>query len=244
VRTLSASWLRHLLAVGGLLLCVLFATLATWQYGRGEYKEGWLAQVEAARGAPARPIAQALEEPGSAELPIAVAGRIELRASPRLLLDNQQREGRVGVREYALARPLPVVEDDAAWLLVDLGWLPLPPDRSLPSLPALPAELDASGLLTPVPGQGLRLGQNPPAGEGTALLSYLDIAELGTQLGVAIRPRLLRLDPVIAIGHARDLDVLPNTLPPARHRGYALQWAGLSLAAFVITFLLYFRSRG
>ncbi|WP_395788013.1 SURF1 family protein [Aquimonas sp.] len=244
MRTLRASLLRHLLAVSGLLLCALFATLATWQYGRGEFKEGWLAQVEAARDAPARPIAQTLADPGSAELAVAVAGQLELRAGPRLLLDNQQREGRVGVREYALARPLPVVEDDAAWLLVDMGWLLLPPDRSLPSLPALPAELDATGLLTPLPGQGLRLGQNPPAGVGTALLNYLDTVELGAQLGVAIRPRLLRLDPAIAIGHARDLDVLPNTLPPERHRGYALQWAGLSLAAFFITFLLYFRSRG
>jgi cytochrome oxidase assembly protein ShyY1 len=54
---------------------------------------------------------------------------------------------------------------------------------------------------------------------------------------------VLRLDPALALGYPRDLDLLSNTLPPERHRGYALQWFGLSLAVLATTFLLYFRRR-
>ena len=39
----------------------------------------------------------------------------------------------------------------------------------------------------------------------------------------AVAPRVLRLDPRQPLGYARDLDVLPNTLPPERHLGYAVQ---------------------
>jgi cytochrome oxidase assembly protein ShyY1 len=49
------------------------------------------------------------------------------------------------------------------------------------------------------------------------------------------------LDPAIPLGYARDLDVLPNTLPPERHLGYAVQWFGLALAVLVTALVLTFR---
>jgi surfeit locus 1 family protein len=47
----------------------------------------------------------------------------------------------------------------------------------------------------------------------------------------------------LPIGFARDLEVLPNTLPPERHRGYALQWFGLALATLLTALFLAFRPR-
>ena len=58
-----------------------------------------------------------------------------------------------------------------------------------------------------------------------------------------LTPRVLRLDPAMALGQARDLDVLPNTLPPEKHLGYAVQWFGLALAALVTALVLTFRTR-
>ena len=52
---------------------------------------------------------------------------------------------------------------------------------------------------------------------------------------------MLKLDPAIPLGYARDLDVLPNTLPPERHLGYAVQWFGLALAVLVTALVLTFR---
>jgi len=53
----------------------------------------------------------------------------------------------------------------------------------------------------------------------------------------------VRLDPALEIGWARDLDVLPNTLPPERHLGYAVQWWALALAVLVTALVLTFRKK-
>src|SRR3546814_10827330 len=45
---------------------------------------------------------------------------------PAVLLDNQQRDERPGVRVYRVFQP---AATGAAPLLVELGWLPLPGDR-------------------------------------------------------------------------------------------------------------------
>jgi cytochrome oxidase assembly protein ShyY1 len=53
----------------------------------------------------------------------------------------------------------------------------------------------------------------------------------------------LRLDPALPLGYQRDLDVLPNTLPPERHRGYAVQWFGLAVASLVTALVLTLRRK-
>ncbi|PWB20687.1 hypothetical protein DCO49_18130, partial [Stenotrophomonas sp. SPM] len=62
---------------------------------------------------------------------------------------------------------------------------------------------------------------------------------LARALGLAALPdRVLRLDPALPFGDARDLDLLPNTLPPQRHLGYAVQWFGLALTVLVVALVL------
>ena len=62
-------------------------------------------------------------------------------------------------------------------------------------------------------------------------------------MSVPLAPRVLRLDPALPLGYARDLDLLPNTLPPEQHRGYAVQWFALALAVLVTALILTFRKR-
>jgi cytochrome oxidase assembly protein ShyY1 len=66
---------------------------------------------------------------------------------------------------------------------------------------------------------------------------------LSQALKVDLAPRVLRLDPKLPIGYPRDLNLLVNTLPPERHRGYAIQWFGLAFATLVTALLLSFRRR-
>ena len=71
------------------------------------------------------------------------------------------------------------------------------------------------------------------------------------KLSTGIAPRVLRLDPARNKGDAgvmlapgeRDLDILPNTLTPERHLGYAVQWFGLALAVLVAAIILTLRNR-
>ena len=73
------------------------------------------------------------------------------------------------------------------------------------------------------------------------LLMRVDIPAIQAETGVSLSPRVLRLDPASPLGYARDLELLPNTLPPDKHRGYALQWFGLALAVLVTALVLTFR---
>ena len=74
------------------------------------------------------------------------------------------------------------------------------------------------------------------------LLTRVDLPTIARALGSrALAPRVLRLDPALPIGYERDLEVLPNTLPPQRHLGYAVQWFALALAALAIFVVLHWR---
>ena len=81
--------------------------------------------------------------------------------------------------------------------------------------------------------------------DGAWLATRLDPAEVSAAWSAepALAARVLRLDPSVPLGHARDLALLSNTLPPEKHRGYAIQWFGLALATLVILIVLNLRRR-
>ena len=219
----------------GLLLSAGLARLGLWQLQRGDEKAAMLAGVQAvlAERRPL-PLAQAARPTGYTW----AAGRGHFLPGPVLLLDNQRRGDAVGVQVLAPFQP-----QSGPPLLVELGWLALPPDRTLP-LPAVPGgERDVRGLLMPPPASGIALGPDHVVQGRDWLLTRVDLPALRAASGLPLAARVLRLDPALPIGFARDLDVLPNTLPPERHRGYALQWFGLSATLLAITVFLFVRRR-
>lgn len=223
----------------GLLLAAGFSLLGRWQLGRAVQKEAILqasAQVLAERLPQA--LAKASTQDDEALAWAEGAGRFA--SAPVLLLDNQRRGEAVGVRVYRVFQP-----DHGASLLVDMGWLPLPPNRQMPLIPTPDAQpVTLRGLLAPPPATGIAMGADHSVLDTRRwLLTRIDRAALATALGQPLATRVLRLDPDLAIGYARDLDVLSNTLTPDKHRGYALQWFGLAVASVVTTFLLAFRGR-
>jgi cytochrome oxidase assembly protein ShyY1 len=220
---------RLLLWAAAALLFAGFCALGNWQLGRAREKEAML-EHSAAALRERRAIDFSAAELRDVRGYDWVAGDARVQASPVLLLDNQRRGEQVGVRVLAVLQPR-----EGRPLLADFGWLPVPGNRVFPpvSLPA--GEVRIDGLLAPPPGAGFALGPSHvplgPAGrEARWLLTRVDIAELSKSLHLPLSPRLLRLDPALKLGYARDLEVLPNTLPPERHRGYALQWFGLAFA--------------
>jgi surfeit locus 1 family protein len=224
------------LLVLGLLVVAGLARLGAWQWQRAQEKEAMLAGVQAVL-ADRRPLP--LAEAGRGQGYAWAAGRGRFRPAPVLLLDNQRRGQAVGVQVLGIFEP-----QAGAPLLVDLGWLPVPPDRTLPR-PAVPAgDLGIAGLLAPPPAPGLALGADHLARGSHWLLTRVDVPALSRATRLALAPRVLRLDPALVdLGYARDLDVLPNTLPPERHRGYALQWFGLSATLLAIILFLFLRRR-
>jgi cytochrome oxidase assembly protein ShyY1 len=222
-----------------LLLCAGFAALGLWQQQRGAEKAALLTAWQRAIAGPAGPLLP-WTRGAQVRLPASVEGELgALPGSRWLLLDNARRGGRVGLRAYFVADL-----GAARGLLVDAGWLPFERARGLPALPALPTRLHVEGLLVPWPGQGIKLAEPSwPAPGAPALLLRIEREAIAADAGVALVDGVLRLSPAANFGFARDLDALPNTLPPEKHYGYALQWWGLAAAALVVAVVLTLRSR-
>ncbi|MEO6263556.1 MAG: SURF1 family protein [Luteimonas sp.] len=233
-RDIVFGWLLALLGI------VLFARLGFWQLARMYEKQALLQSAHAVLSERrALPLVAALGRDDGGLRWVTGSGRFLPR--PQLLLDNQIRNDRVGVKRYCVLR----VDGGARALLVDLGWQPMAGDRALPNGACPSADaVNVRGLLVPPPSSGLRLGpalvESQP---GVWLATRIDPAAISDawHLPVALASQVLRLDPAVPIGYARDLDMLPNTLPPQRHLGYAVQWFGLALTVFVTALVLGFR---
>ena len=226
-----AGWTLALLLAAGL------AMLGSWQAGRAVQKERLLqsaATVLEARQP--RPLELAGDPARRAGLDWA-EGSGSFVDAPVVLLDNQLRNGRPGVRAYRLF-------DTGApqWLLVDLGWLAMPGDRSLPRAEWPEGGFEVAGLLAAPPAAGLALGEPLASRGGALLMMRMDLEALEAAVRHPVAPRVLRLDPALPLGFERDLELLPNTLPPDRHRGYALQWYGLAATVLAIALLLTVRA--
>ena len=218
-------------------LAVGFSGLGRWQWQRGETKQAQMdAQARVLAGRRALPLASLSLADDTALAWTSGSGRF--RAAPLLLLDNQRRGQQVGVRVLRVFQP-----DSGRALLVDLGWLPLPGDRTLPASPAPAGDIALRGLLGPPPSAGIALGPDHTGDADTWLLTRVDLGALAQALRIDLAPRVLRLDPDLPIGHARDLVPLANTLPPERHRGYAVQWFGLAFTTLVVAVFLTLRRR-
>lgn len=224
--------------VVAVLVAALFCALGGWQLQRMQQKEALLAQLPPSRGA-ALSLAQAVAAPDSLHWV-----RDQLQFLPgSVLLDNQLREGRAGIKVYQPARAA-----DGAVVLVDLGWLPLPADRSMPTINAEKGTQTLQGLWAPAPATGIALGPALTAAKQpqTWLATRIDLPAIAAQLGLGgavLAPKVLRLDPALPLGYVRDLDLLPNTLPPSRHLGYAVQWFAMALAVLLIALVLQFKKR-
>lgn len=233
-RNIALLWPLALLVMAG------FCALGAWQLGRMQQKQAMLdavGQVLALRVP--RPLGLAADATRSRDYDWA-AGSGHFVDAPAVLLDNQQHAGRAGVRAYRVFQPSAA---GAAPLLVELGWLPLPGDRRLPEVPRPAGELRVAGLLAPPPSHGVMAAVVARHGD-VLLATGLDAPRLARGLRQAsLAARVLKLDPALPPDYARDLDILPNTLTPARHLGYAVQWFALAATVLVVAVVLTLKSK-
>lgn len=228
-----------------LLLASAFALLGRWQLARMHEKQAMLAAAATALDlSHTQPLLLASDSRRAQGYDWAAGSGGVISAT--VWLDNQQRNGRAGVRMYCVLLP----DDGVQAVLVDAGWWPLGGDRALPVF-GCPAGGNQAvrGLLAPPPSEGLIHGPAMAQAEaGRWLASRMDLPAIAAtlKLNTGIAPRVLRLDPqrqredagAMLIPGERDLDILPNTLSPERHLGYAVQWFGLAIAVLVTALVL------
>ena len=155
-------WAGWLLALAVAAVC---ASLGSWQLQRMHAKQALLdASARVLEAREPRPLALAADPARARDFDWA-AGAGRFADLPPVLLDNQNRDSRPGVRAYRVFQP---ADAKAPPLLVELGWLPLPGDRRLPVV-ELPVATRVSGLLLPPPSAGLAA----PATSGATALQQL-----------------------------------------------------------------------
>ncbi|HEY9512545.1 MAG TPA: SURF1 family protein [Rhodanobacter sp.] len=221
-------WAIALTAVG----MVLFVRLGLWQLHRADYKEDLLRRYAAAASAPVQPFATVADAILTAAFP-----RIEVRgrylADRQYLLDNPNHDRRGGVEVFVPFE----VRGESRVLLVDQGFLSGDgAGRALPAPPLPTGEVDLHGLYVPPPPVGFEMGGNALAQQTRWPKNsiYLDLTQVADDLGRALYPRVLALDPDPASIYVRVHTLDFSSMPPARHRAYAFQWFTFALAALVI----------
>jgi surfeit locus 1 family protein len=214
------------------VLALAFAWLGLWQLDRKAEKT---ALFEAFESAPQMGIERALAD--SADLArIEAHGRYD--PSRHLLLDNRIWQGRAGVHVLT-----PFTLTDGSTLLVNRGWLPLPPDRrTLPDVPTDGAKRLLRGRLVHPATGGPKLGEDDvlQADHWPQLVTYLDLPAASGALDEPLLPWIVQLDAGDESGF-EDRQWRPAVMEPALHGGYAVQWFGLFAATVGIWLTLGFR---
>jgi surfeit locus 1 family protein len=235
---------------------LLFSALGRWQLARGEWKQRLIDAHAETANEPARDLAaitaahdalpaKADFAASAVDTTLALPMRVEARGhyEPRatVLLDNQIREGIGGAMVLTVFIPA----GDARPVLVNRGWLPIGATHTAPEIAPPPhGETTLSGTLVPLPQPGITMGNAAYVpGAPPPLLAYLDLAALRAQLAQPLFDGMLLLDPQYDGGFSRVWTVLPGTMPPERHRGYAVQWFALALAVFITWIILMRRRR-
>ena len=228
---------------------VLFISLGYWQLERMQEKRVRLAAAaQALKPQTPQPLLLASDPTRSQEYDWAVGSGVMANAT--IWLDNQILEGKPGVRMYCVLLPDAGVQAQ----LLDAGWWPLDGKRDLPVFGCPVGAQNVRGLLAPPPSSGLQSGDGmATSGVHRWLATRIDPSRIAgvLTLSAGIAPRVLRLDPVRNKGDAgvmvvpgvRDLVILPNTLTPARHLGYAVQWFALAFTVLVVAVVLTLKAR-
>lgn len=221
-RHFTPKWQMTLLTT---IAVALLTFLGHWQLQRAGEKKGMIASVAAA----ARQ--QALDWSANQPLPkqyqaLSVSGRYLPRI---LLLDNQYHAHQIG---YDVLTPM--LLDTGQVILIDRGWVKADQDRrQLPEIshPVRPLRLSGQAYY---PSEklwvlGELIEKKTPK---TTLIEKIDTKIISQLLHKSVYPFIIRLDKSEADGYVRDWAVV--SMPPERHKAYALQWFAMAFVLIVL----------
>lgn len=208
-----------------LVLALVFVRMGWWQLERKTAKQELL---ERFNNAPAMPIGQALVSE-TLYAKVEAYGRYD--PDRHILLDNKILNGRAGVHVLT-----PFRLQDGTELLVNRGWLPLPPDRlSLPEIVTDDSLRSIRGILNQPARGGPRVGDADVLRKDSwpQLVTYLELPAVSAALDTSLSPWLVQLDAADESGF-EGRQWKAAVMGPEIHGAYALQWFSLGAAALVI----------
>ncbi|MEQ8207286.1 MAG: SURF1 family protein, partial [Woeseia sp.] len=221
IQQMAMKWLPP---VAGVLLIVMFVSLANWQLDRAEEKETTAALFDEN----ATPVELASVAEPLRFQPVTTRGRY--LPEQQFLIDNIVINGRVG---YYVVTPFEQAGGGEV-MLVNRGWIEK--SRSGTTLPAIAVGDEVRNLTARVgrlprvalrPDRAVRPGQNWPK-----VAVYPEISDLSSELGRPVSETVLLLGPEASDGYLRSWR--PPEKGSMMHYGYAFQWSALALTVLVI----------
>lgn len=216
---------------------VFFVWLGLWQLRRAHEKVDLFAAFDRAAEQPPISLEQARREANPLRYPLVhVGGRYD--PGHAYVLDNQVRGERAGVMVFDVFEPA----DGSLPLLANRGFLARDARGERPAIPPPPdGAQQLTALYAPPPGAGLRLGGDalPKQSAWPKLSIYIDLDEIGKDLGRRLDPRVLLLMPEAGGSFVREWR--PEVFPPERHYGYAFTWFTFAAVVAVTFAILHWR---
>jgi surfeit locus 1 family protein len=212
-----------------LLVLPMLVWLGSWQMERAAWKQDLVATHAARAHLPAVALdSLGGDYAGARYRKVLVSGRYDLEH--QLLLDNRMHESHPG---YEVLTPLRLADGRA--LLVNRGWVPAVPDRSvLPAVNGPDGVIMVAASIDLPPEITFRLADVEESGTGwPRVIQQLQTAKLEPLLGMSLLPVILRLDPADGNGFVRDWKPVYGVTPD-KHRAYAMQWFTLALVLLII----------
>lgn len=227
-------WFAVFLTLAGI---AFFARLGIWQVDRAHEKELLFAAFAGTATEAPISLEQARRDIDPARYPLVeVSGRFD--AAHAYVLDNQQRNGEIGVMLFDVFEP----GDGSVPLLANMGFLARTVQGERAAIPPPPQGVrTVRALYAPPPSPGLRMGGNalPAQSHWPKTSIYIDIADIEHDLGRHLDPRVLLLLP--EPGNAFVREWRPDVFPPARHYAYAATWFTFALIAVLMFVILHWR---
>lgn len=152
----------------------------------------------------------------------------------QFLIDNQIVKGKAG---YFVITPF-ILEGGSKAVLINRGWLPANPDRSLlPNIKLIKNQNQIVGRINNFPSVGLKLeGAEIPTEGWPSVVQVAESASLSKKLGYDLFSFQVELDSKANEGYTRNW-LESSIMPPEKHIGYAVQWFGLAITLTVLFFI-------
>lgn len=214
---------------GFLFFLSILLTLGFWQLQRETEKKELLAKYAARQQQSPISLTALQEEVNDIQFQsIQLVGSYDNRR--QFLLDNRYYQRRLGY--YVLTPFKPV--SGTRWVLINRGWIPRGTRREeLPQLPPIQGIQHVEGIVYQPPQKVFKLGRNiENPDQWPQRAQQRDMASFSRALGKDVYPFIVRLNADQPHGFVRDWPIV--TLPPERHRAYAIQWFALALVLSVI----------
>lgn len=212
-------WALNILSIGVVLLC---GRLSYWQYERGHEKDLLLEQQTNFEKR-----VYDLDHIDIDDVTHQQFRRVKLRGhflnEHQLYLDNQIHEHRFG---YDILTPFQTLSGRSIW--VNRGWLlGIQDRRKLPKVIPIEQEVQIVGMLAKLKEKRFHLGKIRDSGMPNRIQT-IDPRVLQESYPSTVKKLVLILEdhqPGILTNHYKIVVV-----PPARHRGYAVQWLCIAIA--------------